>query len=334
MATSVLSLATSSFLRLEVRTTPAEMSGYNRVEVWKSILGESGPYFALSADTWRGAVLPPDITAESALTGPLVNIAGKKLDLLVNSKWPISVTFTGPNPRTYLQCATQITAASPALIKAFVDTNGALGIRTVPAGGNVKLEIVGGDAAPLLGLPVAPNNVAFGYDPHVPMFAGVFSYVFQDYYWENTAYYRTRFSNSLTGIHSEFSTPFSASDKLGIDPANIVLGYVNLLRPDGRPSERQEVTVFNSYNAQILGDFSVVGGPKVLYTDDMGYAEFPLIRGITVDLGIGGTNMIRRVNVPADPAVIRFNMLDPDYGVDDNFTVQQASLPYAQRGSL
>lgn len=334
MPTSALSLASSASLTLDIRTTSDEMVGYDRLEVWRSKLGEGGPFEELSGPAWCGATLPVGAGSPSSFNGPLVNAVGKKLDIRVNQSCVITVTFTGTNPITYKECATQITAAAPNWLKAYVDDKAKLVISTVPVGGKATLEILGGDAAPLLSLPLSSEFLATGFDPRPFVRPNVFSYVFQDYFWDKSYTYKTRFSNSLSGVHSEFSPPFLASDRSAVSPENIVIGYVKLYKPDGRASESEEVTVYNRYNAQILGDGSVVGGPKLTLTDDNGYAEFPLLRGITVDVAIGGTNMMRTVEVPKDPSVLRFNLFDPKYGKDDNFAVQQASLPYAQRGTL
>lgn len=335
MSASVLSIANAAFLRLEVRVEDSDWAGYDRLEVWRSVLGEAGPYEELSAQTWMAAFLPQGRGEPSALSGAQVNVVGKTLELLVNERVPVSITFTGTDPLTLSAVASQISAQGINTVFGYVDTDGVLVVGTLLVGGQTSLRVVGGDAAPLLGLPLTePDCLGFGQDPRLPLVSGQKTYSFSDYWSEPGYFYRTRFSNSLTGVRSGFSEAISAKQTLGIDPSHIAIGYVRLLQNNGRPAATQEVTVFSSYKAGLLHDAMIVGGPERFLTDANGYVEFPLLRGAVFDIGLVGSPMIRRVTVPTDTTVLKFNVFDPDYGQDDNFTVQRADIPYAQRTTL
>ena len=79
----------------------------------------------------------------------------------------------------------------------------------------------------------------------------------------------------------------------------------------------------------------MVGNDLVGQTDNEGHVEFSLLRGQQVVVAIAGTPLTRKVLVPADPAVRRFNLLAPEVGSgEDAFKVQVPNLVYAERRSL
>jgi len=335
VSVSVLSIADAHMLRLAIRVPEGDWVGFDRLEVWRSVLGEGGPYAELSAPSWQPATLPVNAGFRGALAGARVHLLGKSLKMRVNGQFLVTIVFTGSDPLTFATAAAQVTAGSQGHVTAYVDNLGTFVVQSQPLGGLASLEILGGDAAPLLNLPLlAPDNLAFGHDPRIPHTLGMVQYSFQDYYSEDAYFYKTRFSNSLTGARSGFSQAFGAERRVGVTPERLVLGFVKLARSDGRPAERQEVTVFNNFLARSLEGFTIVGAPEVFLTDGNGYVEFPLIRGIQVDIGVGGTSLVRRVNVPLDPTVLSFDVFDPQYGSNDNFSVQRAELPYADRKTL
>ena len=325
MSVSVLTVSNTSFLKFEVRVEDSDWSPlYDRLEIWRSVLGEGGPYEELSASAWKPATF-------SSVPGANLNVSGKVLSFLVNEKTPVNITFTGTDPLTPSQVASQIVAQGLGYLNASV-TSGNLLIWTIQDGGLASLRIVSSDAAPLLSLPTTePDSLKFGQDPRVVLVPGVKTYAFNDYWSEPSYFYKTRFSNSLTGARSSFSDPVSATRKLGIDPALVVTGFVQLLNSDGRPAALQEVVIYNVFNATRIAGGMVVGSPQKLLTNSDGYVEFQVLRGLVFDVGIGGTSFIRKVTAPTDPLILKFDVFDPDYGEDDNLTVQRANLPYADR---
>jgi hypothetical protein len=248
----------------------------------------------------------------------------------------LAIVFTGTDPLTITQISTQIGVQGAGLVTSSIDPiTGTLSIHSLQAGGLGSLRVVGGDAAALLGLPLSePDSLKYGQDPRIPLSAGQNVYSFTDYWSQDSYFYKTRFSNSINGAKSAFSDPVAATMRLGVDPAKVAIGYVRLLQPDGRPASAQEVMLYNTYNSTRIDGCTIVGGPKKLLTDSNGYVEFPLLRGLVFDVGIGGTSYIRKVTTPLDPTVLKFDCFDPKYGEDDNFSVQQADVPYAQRGIL
>lgn len=328
MSVSVLTAATAALLRLDVRVAETDWSPlYNRLEVWRSLLGENGPYEELSASSWKC----PEI---SCVPGAQMNLVGKELSLLVNETQAVVISFTGSDPLSRADVVAQLLAQGHGLLLAY-ESDGVVFISTVQAGGLASLRVVGGDAAAILGLPLTePDSLKYGQDPRLPLMSGVSVYSFTDYWSDSTYFYRTRFSNSLTGAKSAFSEPIAATQRLGIDPSKVAIGYVRLLLPDGRPAATQEVLLYNTFAATRVEGMVVVGGPKQVLTDANGYAEFSLLRGFSFDIGVHGTSFIRRVTVPTDTTVLWFDVFDPAYGEDDAFTVQRTELPYADRKTL
>jgi len=328
---TTLAQESGGFLELHIQVEDADWFGrYDRLEVWRSVLGEAGPYEELSAASFERAYLPADAGQPSGIAGRYLNVDGKFLTLRVNKNYVSTVVFTGPDPRTMQEIAYQIREQA-AHVGSYVDAGGGLVIYGAAYGGISSIEVLAGDAVPILGLEV--GSIAYGKDPRLPLQPGV-QYFFTDYRTEKSYFYKTRFSNRLTNVKSPFSEPFSATQKLGVSPSSVVIGFVKLALPDGRAASSQEVTIYNTFLPQIVEGFTVVGGPKRLVTDDNGYVEFPLVRGIPIDIGVGGTSFVRRVQVPSDPNVLKFDVFDPAYGKDDNFSVQRADLPYADRKTL
>lgn len=325
MSVSVLTSSATSYLRLTTRVEAADWEGlYDRLEIWRSVLGEGGPYEELSA----ASALPASI---SSAIGALTNIVGKVLNLQVDEETNITVTFSGTDPLSAAAIASQIDTAGSTYLNASI-TDDRLLLETTATGGLHSLRVVGGDAAALLGLPLEePDSLKYGQDVRPTLVHDTFLYSFTDYWSESTYFYKTRFLKVSSGLRSPFTDPVAATQKLGVDPALVVIGYVQLLYPDGRPASSQEVTLFNSYDSTRIAGGTIVGGPKQLITNSDGYVEFTLLRGLKFDIGIGGTSYIRRVTAPTLATVLKFDVFDPLYGEDDNFSVQRSELPYAVR---
>ena len=92
--------------------------------------------------------------------------------------------------------------------------------------------------------------------------------------------------------------------------------------------------VDNQFNGTVSGGFMVAGGAQAALTNNEGYVEFRLVRGLAITVSIAGTSLFRDLTVPTDPTVESFNMMDPNLGKDDLFQVQTPALDYAARRSL
>jgi hypothetical protein len=309
---------------------------FDRIEVWRSRGTPEGPYEPLHGDSWSPAVLPPGAPAPPASSqdGPPVALQGTDLTLLINEQTPVTTTFTGNNPFTFGEAATQIQEQSNGLLTAYVNSD-ILVVQTVEVGAKVVLRCTGGDAAPLLGLATQePNSVAFGLDARIVLILGQEQYGFVDANGSPEYYYRARFFNSFTRTVSQYSDPFQGAVVAGLSPTALCRGYVRLVDVTGAPAVNQEVLVYNQFNGTLIEGAAVVGSAQRLLTDQHGHAELLLARGALVTVSIGGTPLARDVQVPTDTTVPSINLLSADNGQNDLFTVVVPNIPYAVRRTL
>lgn len=330
-------IATKQHMVLDLFADEAAWSGFfDRLEVWRSRETAAGPYEPLTDDAWMPATLPAGANTNAGTgPGPSANVDQLTLSLKVNELVDIDVVFSSMGPLTFAGAATQITSASLGLVRAFVSVTGALVMQTTAAGLQALLRVVGGDAAPLLGLPtVEPGSVAFGRDARVPLIRGVSRYAFTDPNGSSSYFYKTRFFNSATRAVSEYSLPFQAPPVARLSPDALIRGTVDLVDIEGRPLANRSVLVYLRMQATAVEKKIVVGGPSRKFTDDFGHAEFMLPRGVSVTVSIAGTDLSRDVSTPTDPAVTTFDMLSPLFGSGDLFAVQRPDIPFAARRSL
>lgn len=310
---------------------------FDRVELWRSRLSTGGPYEALTAATWTPARLPAGAGDRPSApeTGPQVVAVGKKLNLLVNEKVALEVTFTGSDPLTLAQCATQVQAQGGGFLSSYVKNN-QLVIETVQPGGQATLRLVGGDAAPTFGLlTTEPDSVAFGKDAHISLTAGVTQYTGTDYNGSSSFWYKTRFRHTVSGAVSEFTAPFQvAAGGAGLGNASLITGFVDLVDSAGNALKNREVFVYNKFDGTVVDGRVVAGGTQKLLTDENGRAEFTLVRGAYVIVGVSNTSLVRDVLVPTDPTLGSFNLLSVEFGQDDLFKVQVPQLTYGVRRSM
>lgn len=310
---------------------------FSQIEVWRSRTSSSGPYDELTADRWRYPRIPATAGDQPAspVTGRNVEVVGLTLGVQFNERDDLNIVFTGTDPLTLSECATQIQAAGATRLKSYVDVDGLLVLESTEPGTGAVLRITGGDAAPILGLPtLEPDSVAYGRDPRLTLTLGQEEYLFTDIRGAEGYFYKTRFRNVSSGAFSEFSQPFPVGQALGISASNVVCGRLDLVQSDGKPLRNVEIQVYNSYRAQLVEDKLVAGPQQNKLTDQAGRAEFFLVRGMQVTVVIMGTDISREIAVPTDEAVKVFNLLDPDVSVEDVFTVQVPRIVSAERRSL
>lgn len=306
--------------------TQGDMAGYDQLEVWRSTAGEGGPYSELTGSTWSGATL-----VGTPVPGTLV---GKNLELLVGEQ-VLVVTFTGTDPLSLTQVAAQIDYAAAGLLSSgILDGGRSLSMTTVDVGCKARLEVTGGDAAPILGFSVAPpSNRAYGTDVRPRFVAGKSAYHFTDVWAKVGYYYKTRKRNSMTMELSEFSMPIDGQVTRAVLPSELVAGWVRLIDFQGRPVANRSILISTKNTVHALGyrDFLVDFSDQVLTTDADGYCSVLMLRGVPVVVGVAGTSLVRDVTPPTDPSVDSFNLFDPAVGSDDAFSVKVPNINIAER---
>lgn len=247
---------------------------------------------------------------------------------------PVS-SGTAGDPIHYSLAASQIQAQSQGLLRSYVDSSGELVVQTVEPGTGAALRVVGGDTAPLLGLPTQePDSLVYGHDARVPLIHGQQLYTFIDLQGSAENYYKTRFRNTQTESLSEFSAPFSVKTTIGVSPARLIRGVLDLVDMAGIPLANRQVLIKSNYAGEMVEGMNLAGTSQGKLTDARGHVEFMLVRGVSITVAIHGTNLVRDITVPTDSALVSFNLLDPKIGTDDVFRVQVPELDYAVRRSL
>lgn len=321
---------------------------FDRIEVWRSTLGASGPFYELTDSSWKPARVPE--TAEdvsvSPPTGASVTIVGKDLVVWVNEDDDneLTFTFTGVDPLTFSECATQVTAAGEGKVLAYVADDGTFVLETVQAGSAATLRVMESDAAAILSLPMSnPDDLegsptasfSTGKEARIQLSLNVEKYLFSDYRGSDAYFYRTRFSNTLTGATSEFSQAFGVGAAPGISTSNLICGKLTLAGLGGRPARNVEVTIFNGFQGELIEDHFVAESQQSKLTDDDGRVEFLLVRGIRCTVAISNTNIVRDIVVPTDPTMNVFDLLGSDVSTgEDVFEVQVPDIITAERRSL
>lgn len=306
---------------------------FDRIQIFRSVDGASGPFEELTSANWDTPRLPKDAgdIPDSPVTGPNVNIVGNEL-LLTVFEQPLSITFTGSDPLTHTQVAAQIVAQSLGRLTSYVDVDGRVVIDAVYPGLASRITILESDGATALGLPTL--DTATGKDPRIQLVAGTTSYAFVDPFGSRDYHYRTRFINSSTGETSDYSISFSSSDSVGVGVSNTIIGYVELIELSGKATENAEVHVFNEFDGTQVDGKLITGGAVVKLTDESGQAEFVLTRGQRLTVSVQGTTLIRTITVPSDPALSRFNLFDAAIGAVDVFRVSVPEIITAERRTL
>lgn len=304
---------------------------FNKIEVWRSRSTPSGPYEELTSYAWLPARLPKDggVRPVIVVAGPLVNIVGKKLEFLLKEKDKVSVVFTGVDPLTFYQVATQITAQSSGLLTAYVDNDAHLVVETLEPGTGAVLRVLVSDAASILALPLQePDTIVFGKSARIALAQGTNVYNFSDISGSTEYFYKTRFINSSTVAVSEYSLPFGFGQVLGVSPQSLVSGFLDLATADGKPVIGRRVTLSLSFNGTIVDGKLLAGVALSQITDTAGHVEFNLVRGAKYDLAISGLNLVKTITVPTDPAVVSFPLVDPDFSEQqDYFRVRVPQIP-------
>lgn len=326
-------------IQMDLRAVPADWVGsFDRLEVWRSRTGPSGPYEELTAADWSPARLPVGVVGDEpipAIPGREVLAVGETFEALLDETKSVSITFTGTNPLTLGELASQVNADSQVLLRSFVASDGRLVVETMEPGGRVILRIVPTNAAVLMSLPTTePECVAYGKDARLNLRTDTEIYSFTDHHGSLDCYYKTRFRHAATGEVSEFSLPFSAASGTRLDSEELVLGILDIVDSAGKPIANREVSVNNKFMGQVVNGKLITGTPRSALTDNNGHVEFLLIRGLDVTVSVAGTTLVRDVHVPTDPSLDSFSLFDAGVGHDDLFTVRVPNIDYAVRRSL
>lgn len=305
---------------------------FNRLQFFRSKTGPSGPFEEITGSTWLAPRIPTSAGGAPTVpvTGALVNVVGKTLDITINDD-ELIVTFTGSDPLTLSQAATQIAAQSSGRLSSYVDSTGQLVIESAQAGLSSQLKLTETEGSIILKLPVEDVT---GRDARPNLVSGQTVYELVDYFGSREYYYRTRFFSSLTGAQGEPSVSSTPKNANGVSAGNIIVGYVELAQQSGSVWTGAEVHIYAEGGGPLV-DGKLVGGATVRkLTDDSGRVEFQVVRGQRLTVVVQGTIHVRTVTVPTDPSIQTFNFFDPSIADDDVFKVSVPDIITAERRTL
>lgn len=321
--------------RVDLRAFVAEedwAGSFNRLQFHRSKTGPSGPFEEITWSTWLAPRIPSNAkdAPTSPVTGALVNVVGTDLELLINEQ-ELTVTFTGSDPLSLSQVATQISTQSNGKLSSYVDSEGQLVIESVQPGLSSRLAVLESEAATILELPIEDVT---GRDPRHNLVSGQTVYELTDHFGSREYYYRTRFYSSITGARGEPSVSSTPKNANGVSASNIIVGYAELAQQSGSVWVGAEVHIYVEGGGPLV-DGKLVGGATVKkLTDESGRVEFQVVRGQRLTVVVQGTTHVRTITVPTDPAIEVFSFFDPSIADDDVFKVAIPEIVVAERRSL
>jgi hypothetical protein len=326
MLTTVLSPSTHQ-IELHIATPLSEWQGkWTHVEVWRSVLGEGGPYEPLFSHTELPARVPVYGGDRTTLDGDTVDLTGKTLSLKIGQT-PWEFAYPGPYPMTVKALAVQLELALP--VRAWVDSDRRLVLETIQVGGTALLEVLPSEAATLLGLPTSsPSNISAGKRRPYALDPMEQELVVADPFGDDSYFYQSRYTDGA--LVSSWSVPVSGlTSRREVPASNLAVGYVRLFQA-GVPTAGRRVVVHPVRTPAPEADWAEIQLPLEGLTDGDGRVEFQLMRGRTYDVSISGTGSIRRVRIPMTGSG-PYYLLGPELAVDDGMSIHKLDIGYADR---
>jgi hypothetical protein len=245
------------------------------------------------------------------------------------------VTFEGTAPLSLASIASQINVAGTGAVYA-EPTEDARGmyLETVGVGAGMRLEVTGGDAAPLLGFStLSPTNCAYGLDARPALVEGTRAYTFMDVWHKATYFYKTRLRDSATNVVSGFSMPIGANATCVAAPSRLIRGWILLVDLRGRPVANRTILIStqDTVHNLVVDGMLVDTADQAFVTDAQGYGSVLLLRGLIVSVAVAGTSLVRSITAPVDAALDSFNLFDLTLSSDDAFAVQVPNIDIAAR---
>lgn len=315
---------------------------YDYIELWRSRVASAGPYEPVTAQDYAAAYLPTSgegLTPDVEEPDVMPTLSGQSLSVLVGGERLIGVSFSSPDPYSLAQVKSEINDQSLGLFEA-ISVKGRLYLVSTDVGSHASLQIQPTDGAAFLRLPTnSPANFTVGKDTHARLRAGVTRYALVDRYGATGVFYKTRF-RSEAGDVSDFSQPFEVgSGQPLVTLSGLVWCYVKLVDFQGRADVNRRIVIMGGspvYSGALPGTVAAVALSDriALSTNDQGVAGANLLRGATVTVAIGGTNIVRTITIPEDPTVTEVNLLSEAYGENDLFAVQYLPKNFASRRAL
>ena len=311
-------ISAPGYLRLQL---PQEdwLDRYDVIAIARSRNGVGGPYVELTATEWQPARL--QVPQRSGY-----DVLGKSLELLLDDGVAVAVTFTGTSMSEVMSV---LALAMPGYLAVAPVAAGGFTVGTVNVGIGAYIEVVGGDAAPLLGLPVGVAE--HGRSACTRLVAGKTDYLFVDPYGRPTDYYQVRLINNTMPVGTGWVySSFSGALRNPLPSERLIPAVIELHDAAGNAVEGALVSLYTSQRCQQDNVYSTAVDFR---TDSQGRGRCFLCRGLQMTLSISGTNVAREVLIPVVGDSV--DLLDPRISVDnDAYKVQVPDLVIGERRTL
>ena len=300
-----------------------QVARYDRVRWYRSTTGPNGYYEPATTEAPAPAMLQVQQLSRA--------LTGTQLRLRINGSGEVGIAFLGPDPVDTAAVAALIMSASAEVVAAAdVDV---LTIQTVSTGSGATLEVLEGDAAPLIGFLV--GELSIGTDADSALLPDTSEYRYEDHQSGPGVYYATEYRNSVTGRASQRSAPFQSRQLESIPLDQLIGCFVRLADLTGRPLGGRRIFIHNIFLPnRVVADgkrWGLFREYEELVTDPNGYASMLLIRGAAIDVTISGTGFTRRIKLPTVGTIV--DLLDPLLEIRDEFGIQKPTLDFAIRTS-
>lgn len=290
------------------------LSVFDHVEVHRSIAGEGGPYAEVTAAAATAAIIDGTVAGTWDLDGLV-------LDISVDLAAALSVVLVG-NGLSLASVIAQIEAVIPGIASEVPTDTDLLRLTSPSVGTGSAIEVTAGAAATALGLSTTKVN---GKADRIVLVSPTTNYKFLDLDGDQSYFYQTRYSSSLTGTVSTFSAPRQGSADTVVPSAQLSLAKAWLITGDGKPVVGRCIVFHPQSVMQVTGEnfFLIPGydGRVQVTTNEQGFAQVPLIRGGVYRAHFEGTSFMREFVVPD---LAEFDLLPLLGTMPDPFDIAQA----------
>ena len=309
-------------LTISVSDVNTVMATFNVIQIRRSITTVDGDYELITA-------LTPVAVTLLAPTAGNYSVVGKTLQLKIDSGSQVDVVFTGTNPLTAAQVASQIDAAVGSAVA--TDEAGTLRLTSTTTGTSSAVEIVGGGAAADFGWVAEDRDI--GEDAHVALITDQSLYNYTDEDGIGDYFYTVQYLNTATSLRSTESDPFQGEPGTLVSATKLSTGKIDLVDASGIAVPDQDISFYSIHEPLQVEGFEValIRGPKTITTNNAGHAEVILVRGLKLKVVFEGTNFIREITVPDQD---EFDLLTLMTTAPDPYSVAAHTFPSAIRRTI
>jgi hypothetical protein len=292
--------------------------GYTRIEVWQS-RDDGNLYEEITAGAAQAARL------ESVEASNSFRLGGKLLKLSVDGAAEQSISFSA---LTEYWSPTQVANRINEVIPGLASVSGSKVVLTSPTTGRTSsIRVTYSDGIDL-GWTDQPE--VLGKDVRITLVGGTLSYTYTDLAGRDSYRYKWRFSGNGAAPISDFSEYVLGSAPPVLPSNQLSVCTVSFVGLDGRPQKRRVIVASLQDPSSISGKMVFDRTPKVFDSDDSGYLQFTLVRGLKVRVAIEGTSFVREFTVPNAAS---FDLLQAMTDAPDPYSVQ-TSPPFLIRRSI